>query len=59
MLRGGNYCACSTTFFSDVDLWLWVLAPVRNCALGRDDTVVMAAVLTQITTTFAPTPTRP
>jgi hypothetical protein len=32
---------------------------VRNCALGRDDIVVMAAVLTQITTTLAPTPTRP
>jgi hypothetical protein len=28
-------------------------------ALYRDDTVVMAAVLAQITTTLAPTPTRP
>ncbi len=36
-----------------------VPAPVRNCALGRDDTVFVAILKNQITTTLAPTPTRP
>ncbi|MFK4491968.1 hypothetical protein ABIA45_007046 [Bradyrhizobium sp. USDA 336] len=33
---------------SNHTLWLWIPPPVRNCALGGDDTELVAAALPQL-----------
>ncbi|WP_229186953.1 hypothetical protein, partial [Bradyrhizobium oropedii] len=46
------YDAGATARFNNARLWLWVPAPVRNCALGRDDSVLVARG--EITSTASP-----
>jgi hypothetical protein len=36
--------ARATIPFTAAPLWLWVLAPVRNCALGQDDICYAATI---------------